>query len=183
MPNYGYHLARARGRLRRRAYLAALPLLVRREIAPPAPLDLAVVSYSNEQDLPEQVASIRSFLKNAGHPRSFTIVSDGSHSARSLDLLRAIDPVVAISQAAAWLPPNAPRALHEYLRDHPTGKQLAIIMSLPVHGPTLYLDSDVRFFAGARDLPHLLVANNDAPASYLADCQLSADDRLFRAPS
>lgn len=53
-------------------------------------------------------------------------------------------------------------------------------MSLPLDGPALYVDSDVLFFPGAREISSLL--STAAPALYLADCQLSADERLFRMP-
>ena len=71
-----------------------------------------------------------------------------------------------------------PEKLRPYLTEHPTGKQLALIMSLPVASPALYIDSDVLFFPGAEALGSI----NDAHDHYLSDCQLSADERLFRAP-
>ncbi|MEO5720560.1 MAG: hypothetical protein ABIR71_03700 [Chthoniobacterales bacterium] len=179
-PNFGYHCARAEGRIVRAVYSALLSFLppVRRHAQE---LPFEVFSYSGEVSLPEQVASLRSFLRHAGRPRRFTVVSDGTHSARSLALLRAIDPVVAISQAAEWIPPQLPARFHEYLRHHPTGKQLAVIMSLPKNGAAFYIDSDVLFFPGARELVALQPSPH-APVRFLADCQLSADERLFRDP-
>jgi hypothetical protein len=53
-------------------------------------------------------------------------------------------------------------------------------MSLPVDAPTLYIDSDVLFFPAAQDLIRL-AENGGVPALYLADCRLSADERLFRS--
>jgi hypothetical protein len=180
MPNYGYHLARAEGQAIRRAYAAALPLIVRQPIRPRKELPFEVFSYSGEADLPEQVASVRSLLRHAGRPQKFTVVSDGTHSARSLALLEALDESVAVSSAGEWLPDDVPARFRAYLREHPTGKQLAVIMGLPVHAPALYIDSDVRFFAGAHQLTAALRVDR-APASYLSDCELSADARLFRA--
>ncbi|HEX8679060.1 MAG TPA: hypothetical protein VF683_03835, partial [Chthoniobacterales bacterium] len=180
MPNYGYHLARAQGHAIRRAYAAALPLIVRARIKTPRELPFDVFSYSGERDLPEQIASIRSLLIHAGRPRKFTVVSDGTHSPQSVALLKALDTVVAVSDAGEWVHEDLPAAFRAYLREHPTGKQLAVIMSLPVHAPALYIDSDVRFFAGADQLAAFMAANH-APASYLPDCGLSADQRLFRS--
>ncbi len=178
--NYGYHLARACGHGIRRAYLANLPSIVSRRIAPPTDVPLDVFSYSGEAALPEQVASVRSFLRHAGRPRKFTIVSDGTYSERSLALLKSVDDCVTISHAADWLPPNVEGRLRSYLAEHPTGKQLALIMSLPTDSTALYVDSDVLFFRGAAELrsrtPH-----PHAPAEYLLDCQLSADERLFHS--
>ena len=145
-------------------------------------LPFEVFSYSSEDDLPEQVASIRSFLKFAGRPLRFTVVSDGTHSVRSLALLEAIDPVVSTRPSSAELPRELPTAARAYLTSHPTGKQLALIMSLPEGNPTLYVDADVLFFPGAHELS-LLVPQSKAAALYLEDCQLSADERLFRKES
>jgi hypothetical protein len=179
MPNYGYHLARAEGNAVRSLYRALLSSLARRPIAKSAQIALDVFAYSGESALPEQVASIRSFLKYVGRPNRFTIVSDGTLSDHGGDILRSIDSVVALSDSAQWQPKDLPAGVDRYLTTHPTGKQLALIMSLPVAGPTLYVDSDVLFFSGARDL-NGLAENGGAPAYYLADCRLSADERLLR---
>src|SRR5438552_4094183 len=179
MPNYGYHLARAKGNAARAIYRVLLPLITRHRIPAPEGVPCNVVSYSGERNLPEQVASIRSFLKYVGRPRRFTIVSDGTLSGRSSNILKSVDSVISISGSAQWLPKDLPTKIYPYLTTHPTGKQLALIMSLPVDGPTLYVDSDILFFPGARNLIRLL-ENRGAPAFYLADCRLSADERLFR---
>lgn len=182
MPNYGYHLARGLGSAIRHSYAAMLPVIATRPITPPGVIPFDVYSYSGERALPEQVASIRSFLRHAGRPRTFTVVSDGTHLERSKELLRRIDVCVAVSEVAEWIPDDIPPPLRSYLTEHPTGKQLALIMSLPVNGPAFYVDSDVLFFRDARQL-RTLSSGDDAPARYLADCQLSADERLFRAES
>jgi hypothetical protein len=81
------------------------------------------------------------------------------------------------------LPPSGlPEKFVHYLTTHPTGKQLALIMSLPADGQALYVDSDVLFFAGASDLA-IRAAAHDAPAYYLADCQFSGDARLLHDAS
>lgn len=177
MPNYGYHFARTQGKAARALYGAILPSIARRRISGRAEVPFSVFSYSGEATLPEQVASIRSFLKYVGRPRKFTVVSDGTLSARSIGILKSLNCVIASS--AQWLPQDLPTKTHPYLTTHPTGKQLALVMALPVDGPTLYVDSDVLFFPGARDLIQLLEGGG-APALYLADCRLSADERLFR---
>ena len=166
----------------RTIYGAALPIIACRPVEAPADLPFAVYAYSGESMLPEQVASIRSFLRYAGRPKKFTVVSDGTYSPRGIALLRSIDSVVSVSSFADWLPPNLSPRLHPYFTEHPTGKQLALIMSLPIDGPALYVDSDILFFSGARILSSLSPIPG-VPAQYLADCQLSADDRLFRNPS
>lgn len=179
MPNFGYHMARSRGRAVRAAYAAALPAIARRRIAPRPVLPFEVFSYSGEEALPEQVASIRSLLRFGGRPLAFTVVSDGSYSAHSIELLRNIDAVIHVAQSSDWKPKEIPRGLQTYLAAHATGKQLALIMSLPAQGPALYVDSDVLFFPGAHELANLAKISH-APALYLADCKMSADERLLR---
>lgn len=179
MPNYGYHLARAEGNATRTIYRALLPSIARRRMPEIEQAGFNVFAYSGEKTLPEQVASIRSFLKYVGRPNLFTIVSDGTLSDRSCDILKSLDPVISVSDFAQWVPKDLPADVYPYLTTHPTGKQLALIISLPVDAPTLYIDSDVLFFPAARDLMRL-AESGGAPAFYLADCRLSADERLFR---
>lgn len=178
--NYGYHFARFQGWAIREVYRCLLPLIARQRIPPPNDIPLTVFAYSGEATLPEQVVSVRSFLQHAGRPLRFVIVSDGTYSRKSIALLHAIDPCVSVSNAAERIPRGLPDRIYPYLAEHPTGKQLALIMSLPENGATLYVDSDVIFFPGATELAQLLTAEN-VPAFYLADCRHSADDRLFRS--
>lgn len=179
MPNYGYHLARLKGYTLRRLYRAILPIVAQRRIDSPRSIPLNVFSYSGESALAEQVASLRSFYRHVGRPNSFTVVSDGSYSDLSVRLLEQIDPTVSVQLSI--LPPaeQLPEKFRQYLMTHPTGKQLALIMSLPANGPALYVDSDVLFFSTAVDLV-ARAANKNAPAYYLADCQFSGDARLIR---
>jgi hypothetical protein len=180
MINLPYHVARAEGRITRQLYHAALPLIVRRATKTRYEIPLDVFAYSGEQALPEQVASIRSFLQHAGRPRRFTVISDGTYTPRSIRLLERIHPVVTVQQNTPSPPANVVNEkTRSYLSTHPTGKQLALIMSLPAIGPALYIDSDVLFFQDASNLASL-VAKRDAPAYYLADCQFSGDARLLR---
>jgi hypothetical protein len=141
-----------------------------------------VFSYSGEAALPEQVASIRSFLRHAGRPPMFNVVSDGTYTNSGKQLLQNIDPCVCVREAGDWVPKDLPANIYPYLKHHPTGRQLGLIMSLPVEAPILYTDSDVLFFAGASDLQTHL-ERRDVPALYLADCRFSGDERLLRDPN
>src|SRR6266550_837544 len=180
MWNVGYHLARVRGGVARETYRMLLPMIVRRRIDPPQTLDLDVFAYSNEAMLPEQVASVRSFLKYGGRPNRFTIVSDGTHRPRAVSLLQQIDSCIRLADARDFL--SQPSSSGDYFANHPTGKQLALIMSLPLERPALYIDADVLFFPGAVALADLL-HNHDTPAFYLRDCQVAGDERLLRDPA
>jgi hypothetical protein len=182
MPNYGYHLARAEGNATRMIYRALLPSIARRRIPAGSEVPVDVFAFSGERSLPEQVASVRSFLRYVGRPKQLTVVSDGTLSQHDMEILESIDPMISVSPYSQWLPKDLPTRIYSYLTADPMGKQLALLMSLPVERPTLYLDSDVLFFPGAKDFISL-EETGGAPALYLADCKLSADERLFRNDS
>jgi hypothetical protein len=177
MANLGYHFARAEGRAVRAFYRRFLDRLP--PVEPPRSFPLEVFSYSGETALPEQVASIRSFLRHVGRPAHFTVVSDGTYSEQSRRLLKRLDASVSVSDASEWIPSGLPEEIQPYLKTHPTGRQLALIMSIPKNAPVLYLDSDVLFFAGANDL-FAYAETPEVPAFYMADCRFSGDERLLR---
>jgi hypothetical protein len=180
--NVPYHSARLEGKIARSLYRAALPMIVRQTIRVPRELSFNVFAYSGENTLPEQVASIRSFLTHAGRPKQFTVVSDGSYTSTSIELLEKIDNCVRVQRTAPNLPQRLPEKVRSYLTSHFTGKQLASIMSLPTNGPTLYTDSDVLFFPEAIQLADL-ARTKSVSAYYLADYQFSGDERLIRDPA
>src|SRR5437762_4403617 len=180
--NVAYHSARLEGKIARTLYYAALPLIVRYPARIVRELPLDVFAYSGENTLPEQVASIRSFLAQTCRPKQFTVVSDGSYTAASIELLENIDRCVRVKKTPPILPSGLPDTIQSYLREHPTGKQLALLMSLPANGPTLYTDSDVLFFPGAHVIVDLVQAESIS-AFYLADFQFSGDERLIVAAS
>ncbi len=112
LPNFGYHLARLKGRTLRRIYEALLPIISRRPVKSPRSLALDAYAYSSEQMVPEQIRSIRSFLRHVGRPKSFTIISDGSHTTRSIRLLQNVDPLVSVCQSGKGLPAHLPPKFH-----------------------------------------------------------------------
>jgi len=181
-PNVPYHSARLQGKIARDLYRAALPMIVRRPVRPPRELALNVFAYSGENTLPEQAASIRSFLTYAGRPKQFTVVSDGSYTARNVAIMEKIDRCVHVQTTAPPLPPGLAPDVRAFLASHFTGKQLTLIMSLPTNRPTLYTDSDVLFSPNARQLADL-TGIRSVPAFYLPDYQFSADERLIRDAS
>lgn len=174
MWNFGYYFARLHGALVRNVYRALLPVIAGRQVPNDKQLKLDVFTYSGEASLPEQVASARSFLKFAGTPVSFTIVSDGTYSPRGISLLRQIHPVIRVVEATEFC--DVVPEFREYLSNHPTGKQFSLILSLPRSRPAFYFDSDVLFFPGARAIADLKMEG----AFYLRDCQFAGDERLLR---
>ncbi|MBV9617994.1 MAG: hypothetical protein JO201_02175 [Verrucomicrobia bacterium] len=178
-PNVPYHLALLEGRTARELYRAMLQVIVRHQVRVPRGLDLNVFTYSGENSLPEQVASIRSFLAYAGQPKQFTVLSDGSYSTKSITLLEKIDDCVRVQQIAPSLPLGLPENVTSFFKNHFTGKQLALIMSLPLNGTALYTDADVLFFPGAQELAQLSQTQSIS-AFYQPDYQFSGDDRLIQ---
>lgn len=178
--NVPYHLARIEGKTVRALYRVALERIIRQPVRVAREVPFEVFAYSGEKSVPEQVASIRSFLTNAGRPKRFVVLSDGSYSKSTIELLERIDPCVRVQIDAPSLPEGLPAEVQSYLTNHFTGKQLALIMSLPLNGPTLYTDADVLFFPRASDLIQI-AETGSVPAFYLADYRLSADSRLFRS--
>ena len=154
----------------RRAYEGRLRQLTAEGIAGDAPpVALHVLSFSCERDLPEQVASVGSFLAHVGVPTELTIVSDGSHSQDSRDLLEAIHPSITVIDWRSVARPGLPQALWDYAEISWRGRKLLVLVSLPVDGPLLYTDADMLFFAGAVELRELPSAAGAGPR-YLLDC-------------
>ena len=181
-PNVPYHTAFLEGKIARHFYRTALHRIARRPVRTPRDVSLQVFAYSGENALPEQIASIRSFLAYAGRPKQFTVLSDGSYTSGSVALLEKIDKCVRVQQTPPSLPSNLPERIRSYLTNHHTGKQLALIMSLPTNGPTLYTDSDVLFFPGAAEIGELSQTKS-VSALYQADYQFSGDERVLVSDS
>lgn len=166
------------GSASRRVYRRLLPVTARRPVPVPGVLAADVVGFSCERDLPEQVASLRSLLRWVGRPATFTVVSDGTHTAASRRLLRRVDPCVRVVDWDAALRPGLPRAVLDYAAAHPMGRKLAVELCLPPDRTTVYLDSDVLLFPPASELHEVVAA--DEPAYLLDPEEVYLDDRLLR---
>lgn len=139
-----------------------------------------LIAFSSEADVPEQIASLRSFLANVGVPPAITIVGDGSHRPDSRALLEAQHERVTVMD---WdeHPTGIPDALWHYSRVSPWGKKLIGIATVLRRGPAIYADSDVLFFKGARDNSAL----TGPGAWFLGDLEGGLDSRcvLDAAPA
>jgi hypothetical protein len=58
------------------------------------------------------------------------------------------------------------------------GKKLAVLLSLPIEKTTIYTDSDILFFPGAKDLVDIATSSDLTPR-YLPDCATKMDDRVI----
>src|SRR5204863_7160064 len=101
------------------------------------PLGLRVFSFSAQERLAEQVASLRSFLTHVRVPDGFTVVSDGSHTSRGCDLLRAVHPCVTVE---SWFRSAArsPRAVRDYARIDWRGQKVALLIAISHEQRVLY---------------------------------------------
>jgi hypothetical protein len=179
MVNIGYHAAKIQGKFLRSIYKSSLSSLVSFPIAQTRQVPIKVYALSCERDLPEQVASLRSFLRHVGIPNLFTIMSDGSYTEESIKLLRRVHPCVDVQLLTKFQRDDLPKSVYEYASQQAMGKKLAALMSIPIEEATLYTDSDILFFQGASDLAELAVASDDVHTYYLPDCKSSLDQRLI----
>ena len=165
----------------RRAYRARLVSIVTRPLPDAPALDAEVYSHSSGPHVPEQVASMRSFLGRVGRPRRWIVVSDGSHARSDVEILRKVDRAVEVVDHRDFRSPDLPPAVLHYAERHHFGRKLAVEMSLPVDDSAIYTDDDVLYFSGG-PLRDLLGARS-APARYLPDCDDDfLDDRMLAQP-
>lgn len=179
IPNFPYHLGILKGRCQRRLYNGMLPFLGREPALGSEPLDVAIYSFCCERDLAEQSASIRSFLKYVGTPKSFTVVSDGSLTESARAHLHNIHDSVRTAIWSELISAPLPKPVADFAARNPMGKKLAVEINMPVDGPTIYLDSDILFFRGGRDLRNVILGDRQFPR-YLLDCNVSLDRRMLR---
>lgn len=178
MVNIGYHAAKVQGKFNRSLYKAAISQIASIPIKQTRQVPVSIYALSCERDLPEQVASIRSFIRHIGIPETFTVVSDGSYTDSSCNLLRRIHPCVQVILLQNFLRTDLPQCVLDYAQLHPMGRKLSALMSIPVNGTTIYTDSDILFFPGGIDLIDLS-KSDEKYSLYLPDCSMSLDERII----
>ena len=171
----GKRVARViRSRYARRIQAGTLP-----PITPPRPVAVDMISFSCERDLPEQVLSIRTFLRHVGEPTSFHVVSDGTITARSAALLHALSPtvrVVSVAEYADGVPVHP--AVQEFADSKAYGRKLVALTAMrPAGRPVGYADSDVLFHAGGLGLAEHIDRHGEG-AYFLHDNIEALDVRL-----
>ncbi|HEY9850451.1 MAG TPA: hypothetical protein V6D28_13380 [Leptolyngbyaceae cyanobacterium] len=178
MVNIGYRAARMQGYFLRSLYRSTLPLAVKLNISNHRRVPIDVYYFSCDRDLPEQVASIRSFISYVGIPDKFTVVSDGTYSLNSCQLLRQISPCIDVVEFANFVKKDLPQCVYQYANIHPLGKKLAVLMSIPVEKITIFADSDILFFPAAEELLKICQVPDRRPR-YLLDWGPALDKRLL----
>ncbi len=123
-------------------------------LASPKEWDFHLVSFSGARDFEEQMLSLLTFQRWVGRPHSWIVFSDGTHTDEMRDLLHARFPWASLRSWELSKPLVAGEAnfLFEYAREHAMGKRLIAYSTLPLQAPTLFLDSDVFFYAKAAEL-------------------------------
>jgi hypothetical protein len=118
---------------------------------------LTVLTFVGHAQVPQAVASLRSFLRFIGRPRRIIVGSDGTLGAEDEKTLSSIHPSVEVLQIELDRHDAHPE-LVAYARGELWGRKLLFIASANEHEelPLLYFDSDVLFFAAARSLCHTL---------------------------
>lgn len=182
MVNIAYRAARVQGNLFRNFYKAALPWIVNMPIQQTRKVQMAVYYFSCERDLPEQVASIRSFIRYVGLPEKLIVISDGTYSPESCTLIRKINPCIDVVSFEKFIKKNLPKSVYTYANIHPLGKKLAVLASIPIEQVTIFADSDILFFPDAGNLVSLTKSLDQLPL-YLPDCVPALDERILFSSS
>lgn len=175
----GYHCALRWALWKRRRYTRRLPRIAGSPLLPAPDSDATFYSFSGTRDLPEQVASLRSFLRHAAVPRRMVVVGDGTHSDGDQSVLKSIHPRLEVVPWSAFVREDLPAPVRAYATNHPLGKKVAVLMSIPSQGPWVFSDSDILYFPPAGDIRRRLASPTEPP-EFLEDCYPSLDDRLVR---
>jgi hypothetical protein len=178
MVNIGYHSAKFHGKFNRSLYKFKLTKTAKIAIKSTHQVPLNVYALSCERDLAEQVASIRSFIRHVGIPNTFTVISDGSYTDLSCELLCSLHPCIQVVHINKFIRTDLPQCVTDYAQIHPMGRKLSALMSIPVNGATIYTDSDILFFPGGIDLVSLAKLDSKY-CHYLPDCSNSLDERII----
>ena len=136
-----------------------------------------LLAFCGRRDLPEQVASWRSFQRWVGRPRRAVLVSDGTLEEADFKLLRALEPRIEIKSIEQFGGPTATESMRCYAAAQPMGRKLFVMRALDSLAPVIYADSDILYFPAAAELSEPRFWDAAAP-SYLLDPYPSLDLRL-----
>ncbi len=184
MVNIGYHSAKFQGKIHRFVYTKAINNIVNFPLTPEKKANINVYAFSCERDLAIQVANIRSFIRYVGIPNKFIVISDGSYSSSSRNILRQINGCVDVIEWQDLVIGDIPKPISNYVVDYPHRaimafwRRLAVLTSISIDKPTIYTDADILFFPGAKEIVNLC-DSNDSYSWYLPDCLPSLDERII----
>lgn len=149
------------------------------------PITLDVVSFSSSRDFYDQVISILSFLRHVGRPNSWLVYSDGTHDQKQIEQLShfnflTVKIVKSLQSEVVFKNELLPykKALLDYAEKFPLGKKLMFYLNHPIEKPTLFLDSDILFYAKAADF-HFLIQEN-VNGWFLPDAEWGCLDSRYK---
>lgn len=153
-------------------------------------IHLHVASFSSNRDFYDQVLSILSFLKYVGTPQSWTLYSDGSHTAFQTELITNCFPFLELKRVDWQNKENSEIEVKErlkpykeylidYVRKQPLGKKLFYYLNHEITSPTLFLDSDILFYKKSSAF-NLLLSEN-VPGWFLPDFEWGCLDSRYRS--
>lgn len=154
----------------RRRRFAALPVeRLRLPEAPVALPEVEVFSLACERDVAQQTLSFLSFIHHVGVPARWTLVSDGSHTEESRKFFGDLHPCLQIRPWTDFVTPANRGAVEPYEAIHSMGKKLAVMSSLSANPISMYIDSDILFFARGGELRELLLKKARGNCFYMPD--------------
>ncbi|MES2307866.1 MAG: hypothetical protein V4507_03310 [Verrucomicrobiota bacterium] len=180
--NIGFHAGRLLARWKRTQWKKRYE-----KNFPPFPSNAETISkkfvyYTCEEHLPELILSIQSLIRYVGRPEKILIIGDGSLSPQTLLRLNQWNPVIQAMNFSQFLKPEIPSILQRHWnRGDLPGKmaiKLSVFMSLPLEGTTVFLDSDIIFYPGARN-HGFFITENRSGIFYLRDCGFSGEERMI----
>jgi hypothetical protein len=178
MASIAYHLSSRIARWRRARFVARLADYAQPLAGGAGEVPATLLGFCGQRDLPEQVASWRSFQRWVGRPRRVVLVSDGSLGDRECALLRALEPRVEIQSLEEFGGATATAAMRNYAASQPMGRKLWVMRALDSLAPVIYADSDILYFPASVELAEPSFWEGDRPA-YLLDPYPSLDLRLL----
>ena len=183
MPNPAYKLAFWRGQRNRRRFLPRRSRVSGLRVGEQAlQLGVRLFTFCSRHHLAEFAFCAASFLRHAGAPIEWTVLSDGTMEEEDFDWLHALHPCLRGMRPVELPLAALPASLRPFAGTVPFGLKLAFIMTLPAdRGPCFYVDSDVLFFPAARVLLPPLLTEAGTSAHYLPDAQVALDPRLLRS--
>jgi len=180
MASLAFHIMVRVARWRRARYQAKLKLHATPAPGPETEIPATLLGFCGQRDLPEQVASWRSFQRWIGRPRRVVLVSDGTLAESDFSLLRRLEPKVEFKTLAEFGGATASAAMQRYAASQPMGRKLLVMRAMDSLAPVIYADSDILYFPPASEVADSGFWEAEHP-SYLLDPYPSLDHRLATA--
>jgi hypothetical protein len=162
----------------RRGYARRISAMAVAPLSPGPPIDMSLMSFVQQLDVPELVASVRCFLARVGIPKEFVVVSDGTITDESSAVIRSILPgVLSVQSVEEYVGAyELHQAVRDFMAKSPWGAKLASIMALGVRAPAMYVDADLWYFPRSSELRTL--CDGDLPL-FMLDVAPALDLRML----